>query len=264
VLEKYGPGPRVHYHTGLVAPDEQAGPDAQTISAQLVAAQEQMLEEAATRWQADENLRGELLDVGCGLGGSCVWFAERFGASVTGLTPVPSHIHWVERFAREADVASRVRVELGDAHTLAGENRFDAAFSFGASNYFERAVWFQRLAGLLRSGGSVCIEDTFLVHPAMAEPFNAYWQSNIGRREEYVQAANAAGFELIRLDDVTTEAAGFWRLSVAHSESLLAAAQLSSDERLKRLRSVEWQTRFHDAYLRHDVENLLLHFRRRR
>jgi tocopherol O-methyltransferase len=263
VLDQYGPGPRVHYHTGLVGPSEPAAADAHAVSQQLVRAQERMLDHACAAWNADEHLRGELLDVGCGLGGSCLYFAERFGARVTGLTPIPSHVPIVDRFAREAGVGSLVAATLGDAHTFPGEARFDAAFSFGASNYFDRAVWFRRLAGLVRSRGQVCIEDTFLVRPEMAAAFNAYWISNIGTREEYVAAAEAAGFELMRLDDVTSEAAGFWRLSVAHSRLLLESETLTPAEVEARRRSIDWQSRFYSAYLDRGVENLLLRFRKR-
>jgi tocopherol O-methyltransferase len=245
-----------------VDPREDACATPQEIGAQLVAAQERMLERACDSWEAARTLQGELMDVGCGLGGSCLYFAERYGARVTGLTPIPGHVPWIQRFAIDAGVEKLVSVELGDAHTVPGKHRFDAAFSFGASNYFDRSVWFRRLASLLRPGGHVCIEDTFLVDERMAAPFNAYWISNIGRREEYIDAARAAGFELVRLEDVTQEAAGFWRLSIAHSRRLLDTGRLEQESQRARHRSIEWQRQFYQAYLAHDVENLLVSFRK--
>lgn len=263
LIEKYGPGPRIHYHTGLVDPDVTPAQDAEGLTRQLVDAQERMLDHAASCWNADRNMRGELLDVGCGLGGSALYFAENYGARVTGLTPIPGHLKWVQHFAERAGVSELVSVEEGDAHTVPGEGRFDAAYAFGAVNYFDRYVWFRRLAGLLRASADVFIEDTLYTNPAHAAPFNEYWLSNMGGREEYIDAARAAGFELVRLDDVTREAAAFWRVSVAYSEMLLRDRSLSEKEIEERHRSIAWTTRFYRGYVEGDYQNLLFHFRRK-
>ncbi len=262
LIEKYGPGPRVHYHTGLVDPREATAREPMALRRQLFLSQERMLDVAAKAWDAAANLRGDLVDVGCGLGGSCLYFAERFGARVTGITPIPGHVGWVNRFAHEAGLDQRVRAELGDAHAIPGHDRFDAAYAFGAVNYFDRPLWFERLLELLRPGAHVCIEDTLFIDRAMAVPFNEYWLSNMGTRDDYISAARASGFELVRLDDVTGEATGFWRLSLAYSRMLLETSALTDEEIRERQRSIEWQTRFHDAYANGGVENLLLMFRK--
>lgn len=67
----------------------------------------------------------------------------------------------------------------------------------------------------------------------------------------------------MRIDDVTEEAAGFWRLSGHYSELLLRERSLPSKEIRARNSSVEWQRRFYSAYLNRQVENLLLRFRKR-
>src|SRR4051794_37622914 len=85
-LEKYGPGPRIHYHTGLVDPAEPASDDTKALRKQLFASQEAMLRRACDVWEADRTMRGDLVDVGCGLGGSSIFFAQEFGARVTALT----------------------------------------------------------------------------------------------------------------------------------------------------------------------------------
>jgi tocopherol O-methyltransferase len=259
LLEKYGPGPRVHYHTGLVPPEEPAATDLAGMSRQLVASQERMLDHAASLWDARTHLSGEVADIGCGLGGSAIYFAERWGARVTGLTPVPGHLPLIARFAAEAGVSDRIAVEQGDAHTMPGEARFDAAYAFGAANYFDRARWFRRLRTLLRPGGRVFIEDTLWTRPELAAPFNAYWLSNMGNPDEYVASARAAGFALVRLDDVTRDAAGFWRVSLAYSKALLER-DLSPAEQASRRRSVAWTSRFYEGHLDGGYRNLLFHF----
>ena len=67
-----------------------------------------MLRRAAEAWDAYNHLSGEILDVGCGLGGGSIFWAEEFGAQVTAVTCVPSHTEWVTRFAMEAGVSHRI------------------------------------------------------------------------------------------------------------------------------------------------------------
>jgi len=260
LLDKYGGRGRVHYHTGLAPPDLVAARDLDGLRAQLWESQEAMLDRAARAWDAPRTLGGELLDVGCGLGGGPIYWAQRTGARVTGVTPVAAHAPIIERLAREAGVGDRVRVLVADAHAVPAPARaFDAAVATGASNYFDRARWFSHLAHLLRPGGHVCIEDTFWVSPELVAPFNDYWISNVGHEREYLDAARAAGLRLVGREDVTRDAAGFWRLSVAWSEALLAA-EPDARKRDERRRSIAWQSQVHDAYLDGGFLNLLLQF----
>jgi tocopherol O-methyltransferase len=251
LLDKYGPGPRVHYHTGIAPPDVAPAPTLDGLRRQLVSSQEEMLWRASRAW-GEEHLRGELLDVGCGLGGTALFLAEQFGARVTALSPVARHLDIVARFAEQAGVSKRVTPWLGDAHALDGPPRFDAALSFGATTYFDRFSYFAGLARVVRPGGYVFIEDTFLGRPELAAPFNAYWTSDIGWPGEYEEAATRAGFAEVACQDVSREAAGFWRLSVAYSEKLAS----------ERSASIAWQSQIYGAYLDGGLRNLLLSFRR--
>jgi len=262
LLEKYAASERVHYHTGLVPPAEQPASDRTELKQQIWRSQEAMLERAARVWDAERHLRGDVLDVGCGLGGGPIFWAQRYGASVTALTPVPGHLPIIAACAEQGGVGDRVRPLLGDAHTVPGERAYDAAVATGASNYFDRRRWFARLAGLLRPNGRVFIEDTFVGRSEMSAPFNDYWISNIGARREYIEAAESSGFTLVHEEDVTGEAAGFWRLSVAYSQHLLGAGGLDVQEIEERQRSIAWQDRVYGAYLDGGFFNLLLHFQR--
>lgn len=252
LLEKYGPGPRIHYHTGLAPADVTPAPTDDGLRRQLFASQEDMLHRAIGAWR--EGLRGELLDVGCGLGGTSLYLATELGARVTALSPVPRHLTWVERFAAQAGVGDRVTPLCADVHTLDGPARFGAALSFGATTYFDRAVYFERLSRAIHPGGWVFMEDTFLGRPELAAPFNDYWTSNVGWPAEYEAAARASGFTLVDQQDVTRDAAGFWRLSVAYTERLHPT----------RHPSITWQSQIYRAYLDGGLRNLLLAFQLRR
>jgi tocopherol O-methyltransferase len=264
LLAKYAVSNRVHYHTGLVDPSIEPAVDLDALRLQIWRSQEDMLHHAARAWNADSHLRGEILDVGCGFGGGPLYWAERYGARVTGLTPVADHLPIIARCIEQAGLGGRVTTLLGDAHTAPSEGAFDAVVATGASNYFDRPRWFAHLDRLLRPHGRVFIEDTFAGRDEVIAPFNAYWISNLGRLGDYCTAAARAGFELIDCQDVTLQAAGFWRLSVAYSERLLALGNLDEPAVAERRRSISWQRRVYEYYLDGGFQNLLLHFCRKR
>lgn len=263
LLDKYGPGPRVHFHTGLVAAGTAPAPDALGLRAQLVAGQEALLERAGRVWDSARTFRGHVLDVGCGLGGSALYFASCPDTHVTAVSNVPEHLDHVARFAAQAGVADRVTCTCSDAHELGESARFDAAYSIGASNYFDRPRWFQALARVVKPGGNVGIEDTFKVDEGAARKFDAYWLSRIGTRASYEQAAAAAGFELVRSEEASDEAARWYGLSVAHSRALLRERPLTPDEVAARERSISWQAEFADGYRARAFEDWILCFRKR-
>ena len=104
ILRRYGPGPRVHYHGGLVDELELLEVPAAVLRRRLVVSQERLLIHAAEVWAAAANLCGEVLDVGCGLGGGSLFWAQEFGARVTAVTCVPAHAKLVEQFAASVGV----------------------------------------------------------------------------------------------------------------------------------------------------------------
>ena len=218
ILRRYGPGPRVHYHTGLL--DAPPAPDASIgqLRRELVESQEQTLRYASRIWDAPSSLSGDVLDVGCGLGGGSLFWAQEFGAQVTGVTVAPSHVDLIKKFARQAGVEQQIRVELCDAARVPGEARFDSAVAIDAAVAWPRAPWFRRLARLLRPGGQVFIFDCFLGRPGhseYAEPFNSHWCSEVGTVDEYVAAARDAGFALTKVEDVSEQAVHFWTRTLA-------------------------------------------------
>jgi len=215
ILERYGPGPRVHYHTGFVDEAQCSGASRTELRRCLIAAQERMLWYAAKVWAAETFVCGDVLDVGCGLGGGAIFWAQEFGAHVTAVTIAPSHVNLVERFAEQAGVRSRVRPLLCDALAVPGESCFDAAVAIDSSSSFPRVPWFRRLATLLRPRAHVFIFDCFLERPEYEQPFNRHWCAQIGTLEEYSAAAREAHFTLDSVEDVSFRALNFWTSTLA-------------------------------------------------
>lgn len=257
LLDKYGPGPRIHFHTGIVDEDERPASGAADLRAQLRSAQERMLDRIADVWQAPKRMAGKaVMDVGCGLGGSALYFADRFGCRVRAVTPVPRHADIVNDLAETAGLGDSVCPEIGDAHSISGSAA--GAYAIGASNYFDRPRWFRQMAAVVAPGGFVGVEDSFAADPELVEPFNSYWLSSVGTRDSYEVAAAEAGFALVAADDVTAAAGRYYRMNIAHSQALLAEDAVS--DVAKRQRSIAWQTRFAAAYETRGFEDWILLF----
>ena len=245
LLRRYGPGPRLHYHTGLVDEREFVDVPAVALNKQLVAAQERMLHYAAEVWRAQSTLCGKVLDVGCGLGGGSLFWAQEFGAYVTAVTCVPSHADLVTRFAKQAGVASQVQPLLCDALEIPGENCFDAAVAVDSCCHMPRHELFQRLAALLRPGGRVFVTDCFLVRPDYEDLFNRHWHVRIGTMNEYRTAAREAGLHEESIEELSPRVEYFWAMThaliqaEAHEKELTPSEAAKFDEALQAHRLVQ-------------------------
>jgi cyclopropane fatty-acyl-phospholipid synthase-like methyltransferase len=233
ILQRYGPGPRVHYHTGLVDDPPPPGASATVLHQELVASQERLLRHAANVWRAQSTLCGEVLDVGCGLGGGAIFWAQEFGARVTAVTNVASHVDWIVRFTAQAGVESRVRPLLCNAPEAPGESCFDAAVALDSCCHMPRKALFRRLASLLRPGGRVFITDFFFGRPEYEEPFNRHWFASIGTIDEYIAVAREAGLREELVEDVSHRAVHFWRTTLALIQAEAQETKLNPTEAAK-------------------------------
>ena len=260
ILGRYGPGPRVHYHTGLMDNPPSSDASAEVLRQHLIDAQELTLRFAATVWQAWSTLCGDVLEVGCGLGGGAIFWAQEFGATATAVTIAPSHIKLVAKFAAEAGVGSRVRPLLSDALVVPGTNCYDSAVAIDSSSSFPRAPWFRRLASLLRPDGHVYIFDCFLVQPQYEEQFNRHWCARIGTIGEYFAAAREARFKLESIEDVSTSAINFWTTTMAFMRAQLRDRLLSPAQVVKLTESLEVHALIRQGLATGGLRHVLLSF----
>jgi tocopherol O-methyltransferase len=201
VLERYGPGPRVHYHVGLVDSEDLLNIPAERLREKLVASQERMLRHAAEVWRVRYIPFEDVLDVGCGLGGGAIFWAQEFGAHVTAVTIAPSHVAYV--------------------------------VAIDSSSSFTRWAWFRRLAELLRPGGRVFVADCFLGQTGYQDTFNRHWRAQIGTIGEYIAAADAAGMRCDLTDDISARTVQFWSMTIEMLQCEIATEKLGNPQLLK-------------------------------
>lgn len=260
LLKRYGPGPRVHYHTGLV--DEPYLPETPIpeLHKNIIASQERMLSYAAEVWQARNTLSGAVLDVGCGLGGGALFWAQEFGAQVTAVTCVPSQVEWVTRFAVQARVEAQVQPLLSDAVEMPGENCFDAAVAVESCCHMPRPALFRRLAKLLRPGGHVFIADCFFEQSEYAEPFLHHWYAPLGTLSEYISAAQEAGLREVTVEDISPRTEHFWAMTAALIQAESRQAELNSTEASRNAAALQVHSQVQEGLANGGLRYALLSF----
>lgn len=259
ILMRYGPGPRVHFHTGFL--DEPA--DQQTpaeLRALLRESQERMLRDAADLWNFCKIPFREVLDAGCGLGGTAIFYAQQFSADLTAITIAPSHIALVARFSAEAGVTSLVHPLLCDVLEMPGKERFDAIIAIDSSSCIARRPLFRRAMELLRPGGRFFVADCFLEKETYRESFDIHWCARIGTISEYIAAARKSGFSLDSLDDVSKLAANFWATTTTLIRLEAEDSEANPEKPLKAQESLKIHSLMREGLLDGGYRHMLLSF----
>jgi cyclopropane-fatty-acyl-phospholipid synthase len=96
-----------------------------------------------------------LLDVGCGWGSMAIHAAQRYGATVVGITLSEEQARMARKRVAEAGLTDKVDIRVQDYRAVEDES-FDAISSIGMAEHVGRAQmpeYVARLTGLLRPGG---------------------------------------------------------------------------------------------------------------
>jgi SAM-dependent methyltransferase len=260
IIRRYGPGPRVHFHTGLVRAGSRVPHRSGEIRSAIFAAQERILERAAVLWNASSTFGGRVLDAGCGLGGGALFWAQNYGAHVTAVTITSSHVDHVRQFAAWAGVADQITAIASNIVDFQFPEPFDTVVAFESSCYFHpRRQWMRRMFALLPPRALLCIADCFLGREEYRRPVDSYWRTRLGTVEDYVELAARVGFELACFEDVSAEVVGFWDLTTAAIKRELLAGD--ADQRRYR-RSLEEHHRLRRGFADGGLRYALFAFRR--
>jgi tocopherol O-methyltransferase len=109
---------------------------------------------------ANVKLGSEILDIGCGMGGSSLYLARNYNATVTGITISPVQVE----MATAAAARERIDVKflVMDAEAMDFQKQFDVLWSVESiSHYQHREDFFVSATRLLKPGGAFAIIDWF-------------------------------------------------------------------------------------------------------
>jgi len=220
-----------HMHHGYYGPDGTAEKD-------HFQAQIDMIEEFL-RWGNVTQPR-KILDVGCGVGGSSLYLANKFGAEVTGITLSPVQVSRAKTRAIEAERAEQTRFYAADAMNPPFPNEsFDLIWSLESGEHMpDKQRFLQTCFDLLKPGG-IFLMATWCHRPespeltpdernSLEKIYQAYHLPYIISISEYADLAKNVGFTAIETADWTEAVAPFWKAvvrSVFRVKSITGLAQ---------------------------------------
>jgi tocopherol O-methyltransferase len=198
-----------HIHHGLWQSDESPGQ-----------AQVQLIERLATA--AGIRSGAQVLDVGCGMGGSAIHLAQSRGCHVTGLTLSPVQRAWAGMAARIARVAGRTRFLCQDAEKLEGlASSFDVVWSVECTEHlFDKPGFFRRVAHWLRPGGrsAICAwlaadePHTSQTAGQLYDVCEGFLCPSLGTADDYQAWMHQAGLKPLSFVDLSEQVARTWEI----------------------------------------------------
>ncbi|MGB3616396.1 MAG: methyltransferase domain-containing protein [Elainellaceae cyanobacterium] len=181
----------------------------------------------------------QILDVGCGIGGSALYLAQKFDATATGITLSPVQASRARE--RAASMGLTARFEVGDALAMPfPDESFDLVWSLESGEHMpDKAQFVAECYRVLKPGGRFlmaawCHRPTASPHPPLtsdeqahlANLYEVYCLPYITSIPAFEAIAREAGFHNIDTEDWSDAVAPFWGEVIRSAFSLEAIAGL--------------------------------------
>ena len=181
--------------------------------------------EELLNWSGDftKNRPQNILDVGCGIGGSSLYLAEKFGARVTGITLSPVQANRAKERARAAGLEAKTDFQVANALEMPfADNSFDLVWSLESGEHMpDKEKFLQECYRVLKPGGTF-IFATWCHRDISDRPLNKHEQRHLQRiydvyclpytisLSEYKAIAHRTNFQNIKTADWSQAVAPFW------------------------------------------------------
>ena len=172
-----------------------------------------------------DNPPQNIIDVGCGIGGSTLHLAEKFGSSATGITLSPVQASRAKERAAEAGLSDRVKFEVANALDMPfADNTFDLVWSLESGEHMpDKAKFLAECYRVLKPGGKMifatwCHRETSSLAGELTpsevahlkEIYRVYCLPYVISLSEYRKIATECGFQNLKSDDWSIAVAPFW------------------------------------------------------
>lgn len=175
--------------------------------------------------QLELSAENHVLDVGCGIGGTSRFVANRFGCRVTGIDLTHEFVSTGQTLCDWVGLTGRVKLTQGDATAMPfSDESFDAAFMLHVGmNIANKAGLFAEVYRLIKPGAVFGVYDVMQTSDEVLN-YPVPWSSTpdtsaLATREQYIEALGLAGFDLIKMRDRREFAAEFFAETRKHMEA---------------------------------------------
>lgn len=206
-----------HMHHGHYGPDGRQRKDRRQAQIDLI--------EELLRWGAVDRAQS-ILDVGCGIGGSTLYLANKFHAQATGITLSPVQAQRAKQRARDLAMGDRAQFQVADALNMPfPDNHFDVIWSLESGEHMpDKTQFLRECYRVLKPGGRFLMATWGHrpVPPALTadelnhldEIYRVYCLPHVIALPEYEAIAQTIGFQAIHTDDWSTAVAPFWNVVI--------------------------------------------------
>lgn len=175
--------------------------------------------------QNNTNMPQNIIDVGCGIGGSTLYLAQKFGSNATGITLSPVQASRAKERAVEAGMNGLVCFQVANALEMPFEdNTFDLVWSLESGEHMpEKTKFIAECYRVLKPGGKMilatwCHRETNSLAGDLTpsevahlkEIYRVYCLPYVISLSEYRAIASECGFKDLKSDDWSIAVEPFW------------------------------------------------------
>ena len=178
-----------------------------------------------------------IIDVGCGIGGSTLYLAQKFKATATGITLSPVQASRAKQRAEAANLGKTVQFQVADALNMPFEDdTFDLVWSLESGEHMpDKTKFLQECYRVLKPGGTL-VMATWCHRPTnslageltkaekrhLEDIYRVYCLPHVISLPEYQAIALTCGFQNLRSDDWSMAVAPFWDVVIDSAFDLQA------------------------------------------
>ncbi len=190
--------------------------------------------EELLRWSEYHPANGvpKIIDIGCGIGGSSLYLAEKLQAEVVGITLSPVQANRAQERAAAAGLKDRATFQVANALDIPyPENTFDLVWTLESGEHMpDKTKFLQECYRVLKPGGRLILA-TWCHRPAEGETgaltsseirhldqsYRVYCLPYVVSLPEYEEITSACGFQDSRSADWSVAVAPFWDVVIDSS-----------------------------------------------
>lgn len=184
--------------------------------------------EELLKW-AEVRQAEQIIDVGCGIGGSSLYLAQKFNAHATGITLSPVQASRATERAEEAGLAAAVQFQVADALDMPfADDTFDFVWSMESGEHMpDKEKFLAECYRVLKPGGTFLMATwchrpitpatgqlTIDEQQHLAEIYRVYCLPYVISLPEYEAIAHHLPFQNIRTADWSDAVAPFWDIVI--------------------------------------------------
>jgi cyclopropane fatty-acyl-phospholipid synthase-like methyltransferase len=155
----------------------------------------------------------EVLDAGCGVGGSAIFLAKQFGCRVTGITLSKKQVDSCYKNAEKHSVSDHVKFICGNFTKMDfADETFDVVWAIESACYApDKKELLKEFKRVLKTGGRLIIADGFLKDEVLSKRenrkfnkwINSWGMPNLSRISEFQQYLNELNYGGIEIYEIT-------------------------------------------------------------